>query len=57
MNQEPQAQNLIFFSCFTTGLHKSLQGLNSPLDNSAAEIWLLKTWPEMDILRFVFAEN
>jgi len=36
-------------------LHESLQGLNSSLAQSAAELWLAKVWPEM--ANFAFCET
>ena len=41
-----------FFSFYCTRLHESLQGLNSSLAQSAAELWLTKVWPEMANVTF-----
>jgi len=54
-NKTPSAHLKIFFSFLNKSLHESLQGLNSSLAQSAAELWLAKVWPEM--ANYTFCET
>jgi len=56
----PLAQNLpcklkIFFLILTTRCHESLQGLNSSLAQSAAELWPAKVCPKR--ANYAFLKN
>jgi len=56
IQQKPQVQILkYFFSFLYTSLHESLQGLNSSLLQSAAELCPAKVWPEM--ANYTFCEK